>query len=75
MDQILRGLDFGNEAADDVDPNELASYFVEQAAFGNFIAQRKKFGSPQEFDCTRILGCFLEDHKFGPGGGHALSLQ
>ncbi len=43
MDQILRGLDFGNEAADDVDPNELASYFVEQAAFGNFIAQRKKF--------------------------------
>jgi hypothetical protein len=33
------------------------------------------FGSPQEFDGTRILGCFLEDHKFGPGRGHALGLQ
>jgi len=32
-------------------------------------------GSPQEFDGTRILGCFPEDHKFGPGRGHALSLQ
>jgi choline dehydrogenase-like flavoprotein len=34
-----------------------------------------KFGSPQEFDRTRILGCFLEDDKFGPGCGHVLSLQ
>ena len=32
-------------------------------------------GSEQEFDGTRILGCFLEDHEFGPGGGHALGLQ
>jgi hypothetical protein len=34
-----------------------------------------KYGSPQEFDWTRILGCFLEDHKFGPCRGHALSFQ
>lgn len=33
------------------------------------------FGSPQEFDCSRILGRFLEDHEFGPGCSHALSLQ
>src|SRR5580658_10460689 len=32
-------------------------------------------GSPQEFDWTRILGCFLEDHEFGTGRGHALGLQ
>jgi hypothetical protein len=32
-------------------------------------------GSPREFDRTRVLGCFLEDHKFGPGRCHALSLQ
>jgi hypothetical protein len=36
---------------------------------------RTLIGSPREFDRTRILGCFLEDHKFGPGRGHALSLQ
>ena len=34
-----------------------------------------KTGSPQEFDGTRILGCFLENHEFGPGRGHALGLQ
>ena len=33
------------------------------------------YGSPQEFDWTRILGCFLEHDEFGPGRGHALSLQ
>jgi hypothetical protein len=33
------------------------------------------FGSPQEFDGTRILGGFPENHKFGPGRSHALSLQ
>ena len=32
-------------------------------------------GSAQEFDGTRILGCFLEGDKFGPGRGHALGLQ
>jgi hypothetical protein len=39
------------------------------AQFGYFC------GSPQEFGGTRILGCFLEDHKFCPGRGHALGLQ
>ncbi len=34
-----------------------------------------KQGSEQESDGTRILGCFLEIHKFGPSGGHSLSLQ
>ena len=33
------------------------------------------FGSPQEFDGTRILGCFFEDHEFGLGRRHALRLQ
>jgi len=33
------------------------------------------YGSAREFDEARILGCFLENHKFGPGGRHALGLQ
>jgi hypothetical protein len=33
------------------------------------FAQKPNKYSPQEFDGTRILGCFLEDHKFGPGRG------
>lgn len=33
MSDILNKIDFGNEAADDVDPEELATYFVEQASF------------------------------------------
>jgi hypothetical protein len=32
-------------------------------------------GSAQEFDRTRILSRFLEDHEFGLGHGHALALQ
>jgi hypothetical protein len=39
---ILENLDFGNEAGDDVDPEELLEYFVEQAAFGKFLETRKK---------------------------------
>lgn len=39
---ILKNLDFGNEAGDDVDPEELLEYFVEQEAFGNFLEKRKK---------------------------------
>ena len=41
-DNVLKHLDFGNEAADDVDPNELASYFVEQDAFGPFLDGRNR---------------------------------
>ena len=32
-------------------------------------------GSPQEFDGTRILGRFPEDHKFGLGRRYALRLE
>jgi hypothetical protein len=39
---ILRRLDFGNEAGDDVDPEELVSYFVEQESFNKFLDRRKK---------------------------------
>jgi hypothetical protein len=39
---ILKSLDFGNEAGDDVDPEELMEYFVEQEAFGKFLEIRKK---------------------------------
>jgi hypothetical protein len=40
---VLRYIDFGNEAADDADPQELASYFVEQDAFHEFLRPEKKF--------------------------------
>lgn len=39
---ILSRLDFGNEAADDVDPEELAAYFVEQELFRKFLDERKR---------------------------------
>src|ERR1017187_337206 len=42
---------------------------------GGFKTLVKKNGSPQEFDGTRILGCFFEDHEFGLGRRHALRLQ
>ena len=42
MDSALKTLDFGNEAADDVDPEELASYFVEQDSFTAVLNSRKK---------------------------------
>jgi len=32
-------------------------------------------GCPQEFGGTRILGGFPENHQFGPGRSHSLSLQ
>jgi hypothetical protein len=35
-------MDFGNEAADDTDPNELASYFVEQDMFHKFLNPKQK---------------------------------
>ena len=34
---LLTNIDFGNEAGDDVDPEELASYFVEQALFQSYL--------------------------------------
>lgn len=42
MESILARLDFGNEAADDVDPEELAPYFVEQDTFSRFLDERKR---------------------------------
>jgi hypothetical protein len=44
MANILRQIDFGNEAADDVDDaEELISYFVEQERFESFLDPRRKF--------------------------------
>jgi len=40
---VLKYIDFGNEAADDADPQELASYFVEQDAFHEFLRAEKSF--------------------------------
>lgn len=42
MKNILKHLDFGNEAADDVDPEELVSYFVEKDMFRKFLDPRMK---------------------------------
>jgi hypothetical protein len=41
-DSLLRTLDFGNEAGDDVNPEELVEYFVEQQAFRQFLDRRKR---------------------------------
>ena len=37
----LKRMDFGNEAADDVDDEELKSYFVMQEGFENFLKENK----------------------------------
>ena len=42
MSDILKKLDFGNEAADDVDPEQLSTYFVEQTAFHGFSNHSNK---------------------------------
>jgi hypothetical protein len=34
---LLKKIDFGNEAGDDADPQELTSYFVEQSMFREFV--------------------------------------
>ena len=36
MKELLESIDFGNEAGDDVDLDELISYFVEQASFNRY---------------------------------------
>jgi len=41
----------------------------------NSAEDQSKSGSPQEFDGTRILGRFPEDHKFGVGRRYALRLK
>ena len=42
MSTLLRQIDFGNESADDVDPDELVEYFVEQVAFQKFLSPSNK---------------------------------
>jgi len=37
MATFLKEMDFGNEAGDDADPIELATYFVEQDVFKKFL--------------------------------------
>ena len=38
----LETLDFGNEAGDDVDPEELLTYFVEQRDFRHFLDDKNR---------------------------------
>lgn len=42
MDAIMSKVDFGNEAADDIDPEELAAYFVEQSTFNRFTDSSRR---------------------------------
>lgn len=42
MKKILQGIDFGNEAGDDVMPNEIESFFVEQSNFRKFASLNHK---------------------------------
>ena len=42
MSSILQKIDFGNEAGDDVEPEELITYFVEQETFKSFVDPKKK---------------------------------
>jgi Mrp family chromosome partitioning ATPase len=42
MNSLLKVMDFGNEAGDDADPEELATYFVEQPTFAKFLATSYK---------------------------------
>lgn len=42
MNNILKQIDFGNEAGDDVETEELISYFVEQEMFKSFINPKNK---------------------------------
>lgn len=39
---LLPKIDFGNEAGDDADPQELISYFVEQSMFREFVLSKHK---------------------------------
>jgi hypothetical protein len=39
---ILKIIDFGNEAGDDVEPEELITYFVEQEGFSKFLEKRRR---------------------------------
>jgi len=41
VQNLIERIDFGNEAADDADPEELASYFVEQNMFRDFLRPGK----------------------------------
>ena len=42
LKSLLQKMEFGNEAADDADSEELASYFVEQETFREFLDSRKR---------------------------------
>ena len=42
MQSLLKQMDFGNEAGDDVNLEELNSYFVEQDMFRAFLNEREK---------------------------------
>jgi hypothetical protein len=39
---LLEILDFGNEAGDDVEPEDLAPYFYEQTEFSKFLSKEDR---------------------------------
>jgi hypothetical protein len=40
MDDLLAKIDFGNEAGDDINPDEITHYFVEQSSFRNYALHK-----------------------------------
>jgi hypothetical protein len=66
MDSALKTLDFGNEAADDVDPEELASYFVEQDSFTAVLNSRKKLLIATAIQPRINNRTYCEIHNVGP---------
>ena len=42
MNKLLKEIDFGNEAGDDVKPKELISYFVEQVPFQKYLDSNQR---------------------------------
>jgi hypothetical protein len=61
MMDILTQIDFGNEAADDVDPSELVGYFVEQPAFQRFINASNRLLVSVQADFAKLPADFIND--------------
>jgi hypothetical protein len=76
MQNLLSKMDFGNEAADDVDPNELASYFVEQDMFHKFLdpSQRLLIATARKGVGKSALLQWTA-HKIGQGDKDALIIR
>ena len=42
MNELLRKIDFGNEAGDDLSPKEIVNFFVEQKPFQKYLSPQNK---------------------------------